>query len=155
MGHRALCSSWRCLSVSMKVLLRLGLLAAVFSAGIVARAQKPAPTCCEPRFAHLSSHKVKAPILRTAPIRPLGEIVHIDESVVLLAVAVGADGKVSRIKVISGHPMLFGSAIDSVRQSTFTPYLARGVAVPFCGKIVLRIRGDEHEMRYDVLRLLR
>jgi TonB family protein len=45
---------------------------------------------------------------------------------VVLDAAIGVDGKVGRVKIVSGHPILARAAIDAVRQWRYTPYRLDG-----------------------------
>jgi protein TonB len=48
------------------------------------------------------------------------------EGVVRLAVVIDKQGRVSDIKVISGHPLLIPAALDAVKQWEYTPTLLNG-----------------------------
>ncbi len=48
------------------------------------------------------------------------------QGVVLLAVIIDREGKVSNIQLISGHPLLAPAAIDAVKQWKYKPYLLNG-----------------------------
>jgi protein TonB len=48
---------------------------------------------------------------------------------VLLAVTTGRDGSVEQLRVLSGHPMLVGAAMDAVKQWKYKPYLLNGKPV--------------------------
>ncbi|MCI0624068.1 MAG: TonB family protein [Acidobacteria bacterium] len=49
---------------------------------------------------------------------------------VLLAVNVNEKGEVDSVQILKGHPLLVGSAVDTVKQWRYSPYLKDGVAVP-------------------------
>lgn len=42
---------------------------------------------------------------------------------VLLQATIGRDGAIQNLQVVSGHPLLIGSALDAVRQWRYRPYL--------------------------------
>jgi TonB family protein len=48
------------------------------------------------------------------------------QGVVVLKVNVDEEGRVVRVELISGHPMLAPAAIEAVRQWTYRPYLLNG-----------------------------
>ena len=48
----------------------------------------------------------------------------------VLECTIGADGRVSDVKVVRGIPLLDESAIEAVRQWVYEPVLMNGVPVP-------------------------
>jgi TonB family protein len=48
---------------------------------------------------------------------------------VKLAVLIDEDGRVERIRLISGHPLLIAAAFDAVKQWRYRPMRRDGVAV--------------------------
>ena len=50
--------------------------------------------------------------------------------IVLLRIMVDEEGKISDVKVLSGHPLLQSAAVDSVRRWTYAPTLLNGHPVP-------------------------
>ncbi len=48
---------------------------------------------------------------------------------VRLHAIIGTDGKISRLEVISGHPLLAKAALDAVRQGRYRPTILNGVPV--------------------------
>ncbi len=51
------------------------------------------------------------------------------QGTVVLSVLIGEDGSVMDLKLISGHPMLFGAALNAVKQWRYRPYVLDGVPV--------------------------
>lgn len=51
------------------------------------------------------------------------------EGTVVLQAAIGKDGTIQNLRVISGHPMLVPAAMDAVKQWLYRPYLLNGEAV--------------------------
>lgn len=51
------------------------------------------------------------------------------QGVVLLNATIDKEGNISRIELISGHPLLAPAAIDAVKQWKYRPYLLNGVPV--------------------------
>ena len=47
-----------------------------------------------------------------------------------LEAVIGADGRVDKVKVLRGHPLLNDSAMDAVKQWVYNPTTLNGVAVP-------------------------
>jgi outer membrane biosynthesis protein TonB len=134
------------------LLFRFTLVLALATAPAFGGQQKQALDCWTPKTEKLSPQQVKSMLLETEPIQPplLGNQVHI-ESTVVLAIAVDANGKVTCLQYIAGHPLIFQSAIDSVRRWRFRPYVSRGRAKRFCGRIALKIKVDEQLVKYDVV----
>jgi protein TonB len=60
---------------------------------------------------------------------PLARRAKIQGDVVLHAI-IDTTGKVTRLKVLSGHPVLAVSALDAVKQWKYRPYLLEGKVVP-------------------------
>jgi TonB family protein len=52
------------------------------------------------------------------------------QGVVIMEATVGADGKVTDVRVLRSIPLLDQAAMDAVRQFEYTPTLVNGVAVP-------------------------
>jgi TonB family protein len=59
---------------------------------------------------------------------PIARAAHVTGTVVLQAL-ISKDGNVRALSVISGPPMLYGAAIDAVRQWHYKPYLLNGEPV--------------------------
>jgi protein TonB len=55
----------------------------------------------------------------------LAQAARIQGAVVLL-VTISREGLVENIRVVNGHPMLVGAAMDAVRQWRYRPYLLNG-----------------------------
>jgi periplasmic protein TonB len=65
-------------------------------------------------------------INRVLPIYPeLARKARVSGTVRLLGV-IGRDGRVERLQVVSGHPLLVPAAVDAVRQWTYRPTLLNG-----------------------------
>jgi periplasmic protein TonB len=59
------------------------------------------------------------------------------EGRVALQAAIGKDGAVQNLQVISGHPLLVGAAIEAVKQWRYKPYYLNGEAVEVETQIVV------------------
>lgn len=70
---------------------------------------------------------------------------------VVLAIAVGPEGSVTCVQMVSGPPQAISVAIESVRQWKFRPHTSKGTNKSFCGRIALRCWGNEHGIRYKIL----
>jgi TonB family protein len=64
------------------------------------------------------------------PVYPGGLAEPTIQGIIILDVLIGGDGRVAQARVLSGHPMLSGAALDAVRQWEFEPTLLNGVPVP-------------------------
>jgi TonB family protein len=132
--------------------LRFVLLFALASVLLMANEKKQVLTCCEPESEKLSQSQVKALVKKTEPIHApcCAEMLHISGTVVL-AISVDPQGNVTCVKMVSGHPLIIGVAIDSVRQWKFEPYTSRGVKKGFCGRVALHFQANEHGVKYKIV----
>jgi periplasmic protein TonB len=65
-------------------------------------------------------------IRRVQPIYPYtAKVAHVQGAVVLAAV-IGKTGAIENLRVLSGHPLLAGSAVDAVKQWRYRPYVLNG-----------------------------
>jgi periplasmic protein TonB len=89
----------------------------------VAPVQAPVPT----RPAPVSTGVMQGLLLTSVrPAYPrLAQAARIQGAVVLL-VTISREGLVENIRVVNGHPMLVGAAMDAVRQWRYRPYLLNG-----------------------------
>lgn len=76
--------------------------------------------------------QVKAPTLvkRVDPVYPVIAQSARVSGVVIAEAVIGADGRVSSVKILRSIPLLDQAAIDAVRQWEYTPTLLNGVPVP-------------------------
>jgi TonB family protein len=134
------------------MLLRPLLLFALASVFLMANEQKQVPGCCEPESEKLSQSKVKALVEKTEPIHApcCADMLHISGTVVL-AISVDPQGNVACVQTVSGHPLIIGAAIDSVRRWKFEPYTSEGVRRTFCGQVALRFQANEHGVKYKII----
>jgi len=77
------------------------------------------------------SHGVMAGLLvsKVAPEYPVDAKKQHVEGTVVMTVNVDKEGKVSNIKLISGHPLLAPAALDAVKLWKYRPYLLNGAPV--------------------------
>lgn len=69
-------------------------------------------------------------VREVAPVYPaIAQAARI-EGVVILEAVIGADGRVSQVRLLRSIPLLDQAAIDAVRQWVFTPTLLNGEPVP-------------------------
>jgi protein TonB len=77
------------------------------------------------------------PIYRVEPVYPqLAKVAHVQGVVELLGV-LGTDGRIHELKVMRGHPLLVGAALDAVRQWIYAPTLLNGQAVEVSAPITV------------------
>jgi TonB family protein len=136
----------------MGVILRLVLLFALASVLLMANEQQQVLGCCEPKCEKLTQSQVKALVKKTEPIHApcCADMLHISGTVVL-AISVDPQGNVVCVQMVSGHPLIIGVAIDSVRRWRFEPYTSKGVRKNFCGQLAVRFRANEHAVKYKIL----
>jgi len=73
-----------------------------------------------------------------APIYPnMARIAHIQGEVVLSAV-IDKQGNVTKLRPVSGHPILIQAALDAVRQWAYEPYLLNGEPVEVESMVTVR-----------------
>ena len=133
------------------MLLRLSLIVALTSASALAN-QRNQAGCCTSDSGDLSPKTIKALLYKTEPVSVpcCAERLHIKGTMVL-SIAVGTDGSVTCVEYISGHPLIIGVAIDSVRQWRFRPYVVREQNRKFCGRVALRYEATENGVKYSVV----
>jgi hypothetical protein len=131
---------------------RFGSMFALTCLLLMANQQELASDCCQSESEKLSSHQLKALLQKTEPIYLPGTVdkPHIKGTVVM-ALAVDDKGEVNCVQIISGHPLITGTTIDSVRRWTFRPYVVRGLRKGFCGRIAICYQASEHGVRYRVI----
>jgi periplasmic protein TonB len=82
-------------------------------------------------------------LYRPTPVYPrLALMAHIQGAVVLQAI-LGTDGSVQDLKVISGHPLLVGAALDAVRTWRYQPTLLNSEPVEVLTEIDVNFRLDD------------
>ncbi len=87
------------------------------------------------------THRVTGPVARPSHIQesllirqikptypPIAKQTRVQGPVTLQAV-ISRDGSIQRLRVISGHPLLTGAALDAVQQWRYRPYLLNGEPV--------------------------
>ena len=132
--------------------LRFFLLFALGAALLTAQEQKQVPTCCEPESAKPSQAQTKALVKKTDPIDApcCADMLHINGTIVL-EISADPEGDVTCVQMVSGHPLIIGVAIDSVRRWKFQPYSSQGTKKSFCGQVALRFRANEHGVKFKIL----
>src|ERR1035441_1840035 len=81
--------------------------------------------------------RMATPIYKVEPIYPhLAKVAGVSGVVELLGV-LGTDGRIHELKVLRGHPLLVGAALDAVRQWIFAPTLLNGQAVEVAAPITV------------------
>jgi TonB family protein len=90
----------------------------------------------------LESPQVQLPILisRVAPAYPEVARMSRVQGPVELDATVDAEGRITDIAVIGGHPLLIGAAIDCVRKWRYQPARVNGHVVPAPIRIVVRFQ---------------
>jgi len=61
-------------------------------------------------------------------------------SVVILEAVIGTDGRVDRVKVMRGHPLLNDSAVAAVKQWVYSPTTLNGTPVPFIMTVTVNFK---------------
>jgi protein TonB len=85
----------------------------------------------------ITSIRMATPIYKVDPVYPhLAKVAGVSGVVELLGV-LGTDGRIHELKVLRGHPLLVGAALDAVRQWIFEPTLLNGQAVEVAAPITV------------------
>jgi TonB family protein len=134
------------------MILRFVLLFALVSTILIAKQRQPSSDCCDSASENLSQQQIKALVYKTEPIHApcCADMLHISGTVVL-AISVDPKGDVTCVQLVSGHPLIVGVAIDSVRRWKFQPYTPAGLKKSFFGKVALRFQANEHRVKYRVI----
>ena len=103
-------------------------------------------TCWNNQADSLSPKAMKSLLRRLDALKPpaLGKNVRISGTIAL-EIKLDAAGKVLCVWMLSGHPLIVGSAIDAVARSDFaspTP----SQSSERCGTLILRYRATEHDV---------
>jgi outer membrane biosynthesis protein TonB len=133
------------------MLSRFLLVFALASTVLVAAQKKSVPSCCLSGAERVSPQQVKALLSKTEPIQApcCGHKLHID-GIIVLEIAVDANGDVTCVTMLSGHPLIIGSVIDSVRRWKFRPYAVNGQKKSFCGKVTLSYVATDYEVNVAI-----
>jgi len=136
----------------MNMPLRLILLFALASVLLMGSEEKQVPSCCESESEKLSQSQVKALVKKTEPIHPpcCADMLHMSGAVVF-AISVDPQGNVACVQMVSGHALIIGAVIDSVRQWKFEPYTSKGIKKPFCGQVAIRFQANEYRVKYKII----
>jgi protein TonB len=149
-------ADWNAMSRPVSSLLSQPLPAAPVSAPNPGRRAEPTPPAAVPprsqAIAQAAARVMSEPSARTSDVKPAeflsGEApayplaarqAHV-EGTVLLDFHVGTDGKVTQLKVVSGHPMLRDAAVAAVRRWIYRPAFLNGMPVegPVRAEIIFR-----------------
>ncbi|SRR6266852_1869267 len=134
------------------MLVRFGLMFALTFSLAVAGRQELAPNCCEWEREKLSSHQVKARLRKIEPIYLPGTVDKLRiRGTVVMAVAVDDKGEVDCVQIISGHSLIIGTTIDSVKRWKFRPYAPQGLKKGFCGRIAVSYQANQYGVKYKVV----
>ena len=134
------------------MLLRPVLLVSLASVLLMANEQRQVPSCCDSESENLSQSQVKALVKKTEPILApcCADMLHIAGTAVL-GISVDPQGNVTCVRVVSGHRLIIGVAIESVSKWKFEPYSSKGIKKVFCGQVALRFQADEHAVKYKII----
>jgi hypothetical protein len=95
---------------------------------------------------------MKVLLQKTEPIDLRGTVDKLRiRGTVVIALAVDDKGGVNCVQIISGHPLIIGTTIASVRRWTFRPYAVRGLRKDFHGRIAISYQASELGLRYRVI----
>jgi periplasmic protein TonB len=95
---------------------------------------KPAPAQKPLKISHLDPGNL---VHQVQPKYPMpAKISHVHGEVVLRAI-IAKDGTIDSLRVISGHPLLTGAAIDAVKQWRYRPYMLNGQAIEVETQIIV------------------
>ncbi|MGA3211175.1 MAG: energy transducer TonB [Terriglobales bacterium] len=98
--------------------------------GIISSAPAPVPKIAAPQRIRVSGGVAEGKLVhRVQPVYPpLARTARIQGQVILQAI-ISKTGEITGLKVIQGHPMLQGAALEAVKQWRYEPYLLNGEPV--------------------------
>jgi TonB family protein len=112
------------------------------------RAGTTPPACClenstntssGPESIRLDSRQLLKLVKKQAPMLPPGGLgKSMLRGKVTVEVCIDQNGAVTAVRIIQGHPLAMGSAIDAVRRWRFIPYTIRGKAKCAAGRLTLK-----------------
>jgi TonB family protein len=79
---------------------------------------------------------------RVEPVYPPAALKNHIEGTVSLAAIIGKNGRIERLRVTSGHPLLTGAALRAVRQWVYRPALLNGSPIRIATEIKVTFRLD-------------
>jgi len=131
----------------------LPLLAAALLVIVVGEAScQTSDECCGVGFVSLSSAQLKTRLEHFVPISPPAMRGQFQiRSILTFRVGIDRKGTVRCIRLISGHPLIVGSAFDALKQWTFKPVVIDGRAKPSCGLLILRVAANEFRVEATIL----
>jgi Gram-negative bacterial TonB protein C-terminal len=123
---------------------------------LMATEKKLVRNCCTSDAERVSPKQVNALLDKTEPIQTpcCAHGLHL-EGTIVLTIAVDANGEVACVTVVSGHPLIIGSAIDSVRRWKFRSYVMNGLKKNFCGKVAIRYAAADYGIKYEIVQPIR
>lgn len=87
---------------------------------------RPTPSVRQFRTSHMLEGNL---VRRVDPTYPaIARTARVQGQVILSAV-IGKDGSIQNLRVISGHPLLVGAAVEAVRQWRYRPYILNDDAI--------------------------
>jgi outer membrane biosynthesis protein TonB len=135
-------------------MLRRFLLVFVLAPVLLAATGNSPSNCCTSDDQRVSQKQVNVLLDKTEPIQTpcCGQGLHI-EGTIVLAIRVDSNGEVTCVKVVSGHPLVIGSTIDSIRRWKFRSLVMNGIKKSFCGRVAIRYAATDYAVKYEVIRL--
>ncbi len=129
---------------------KIGAAVGVLCLAAMALAVAPAPEngCCPADQPLLSPRQMKARLRHTEPMMPppLGRKVRI-KGIVVFVVAFDSSGRVTCVRLVSGHPLLIPGAMESLKRWKFQ----RSQRKTMCGTLVLALDTTQTNMGLRVL----
>jgi hypothetical protein len=68
----------------------------------------------------------------------------------MLRILVDQDGLPTCIETISGHALMIGVAIESVKRWKFRPLITRSAKKGFCGRLAIKYQATDHGVKYKL-----
>jgi protein TonB len=78
---------------------------------------------------HVSQMEPAKLLYKVVPVYPHIAVTTRTEGTVYLLGVIGTDGAIQSLRVLKGHPLLVGAALDAVRQWRYKPTILNGRAV--------------------------
>jgi protein TonB len=89
----------------------------------------PPPAPVEAKPVRIGTMEKADLIHQVSPVYPRLARQSLVQGIVVLEAVIGTDGTIRNLRVVSGHPLLTGAALDAVKQWKYKPTILSGEAV--------------------------
>jgi protein TonB len=98
----------------------------------------------QPGIVRIGSKAAEASLVsKTDPVYPPKAVAARIQGVVEFTVTVGPEGKVEKIQLVSGHPIMVEAAKEAVQKWVYHPATVDGTAISFVTQVIVPFRLDD------------